>query len=207
MRHLPPAERKIQPDRLIPDATPPVLALLSLPSPLHPAVVHFPIVLLLLGAVVAVAAAFTRRGRLPLAAALLFGLGAIGTVVAVQTGERDGEIVGETPAIEALLDQHEEWAERTQIAAVVAALLAAAAFATTQWTVAARWQMVARGLRIATGVGALLAAWCVIQTGHYGGQLVYRHGAGVNLVSAVGSAPAPAAHAGQKKNHHDDSDD
>lgn len=182
-----------------------MLALLSLPSPLHPAVVHFPIVLLLLGAAVAVAAAFTRRGRLPLAAALLFSLGAIGTVVAVQTGERDGEIVGETPAIETVLDEHEEWAERTQTAAVVAALLAAVAFATTQLTETARWQMVARGLRIVSGAGALLAAWCVFQTGHYGGQLVYRHGAGVNLVSAAGSAPA-AGPVERKDRRHDDDD-
>ena len=184
-----------------------MFALLSLPSPLHPAVVHFPIVLLLFGAVIAVAAAFTKRWQLPQLAAVLLVLGAIGTVVAVQTGERDGEIVGETPAIEALLDAHEEWAERTQIAAAVVALLAAAAFATTQGAVAARWQMVARGLRIATGVGALLAAWCVIQTGHYGGQLVYRHGAGVNL-TAAGPAGMPAGETAQKgKKPRKDDDD
>jgi len=184
-----------------------MFALLSLPSPLHPAVVHFPIVLLLLGTVVAVAAAFTKRGHLPPIAAALLALGAVGTLVAVQTGERDGEIVGETPAIEALLDEHEEWAERTQIAAAVAALLAAAAFATTQWAVAARWLVVARGLRLATGAGALLAAWCVIQTGHYGGQLVYRHGAGVNL-TAVSPAGTPAGETAPKwKKSREDDDD
>ena len=184
-----------------------MFALLSLPSPLHPAVVHFPIVLLLFGAVIAVAAAFTKRWQLPQLAAVLLVLGAIGTVVAVQTGERDGEIVGETPAIEALLDEHEEWAERTQIAAVVAALLAAVASATTQWMETVRWQMVARGLRIATGVGALLAAWCVGQTGHYGGQLVYRHGAGVNLTSAADSAPVPSGQVARKDRRHDHDDD
>lgn len=183
-----------------------MFALLSLPSPLHPAVVHFPIVLLLLGAVVAVATAFTKRGQLPQLAAVLLALGAIGTLVAVQTGERDGEIVGETPAIEALLDEHEEWAERTQIAAVVAALLAAAAFAATQWAVTARWLVVARSLRIATGVGALLAAGCVIQTGHYGGQLVYRHGAGVNL-TAAGSDGTPAGETAVKGGKHRKDDD
>jgi uncharacterized membrane protein len=184
-----------------------MFALLSLPSPLHPAVVHFPIVLLLLGAGVAVVASFTKRWQLPQLAAVLLVLGAIGTVIAVQTGERDGEIVDETPAIEALLDEHEEWAERTQIAAVVAALLAAVASATTQWMETVRWQMVARGLRIATGVGALLAAWCVGQTGHYGGQLVYRHGAGVNL-TAAGPAGMPAGETAQrgKKPRKDDDD-
>jgi uncharacterized membrane protein len=160
-----------------------MIALLSLPSPLHPALVHFPVVLLLLGAAVAVAAAFTRRWQLPQTAAVLLALGAIGSVVAVQTGEHDGEIVSETPAIEAVLEQHEEWAERTQVASIVAALLAVVALFTTRWPVATR------SLGIVTAVGALLVSWCVTQTGHYGGQLVYRHGAGVNL-TAGGTGPA-----------------
>jgi len=173
-----------------------MIALLSLPSPLHPAVVHFPIVLLLLGSAVAAAAAFTKRWQLPLVAALLLGLGAIGSVVAVQTGERDGEIAGETPALEAVLEQHEDWAERTQVASIVAALLAGAALLTTRWPVARR------SLSIVTGVGALLVTWCVIQTGHYGGQLVYRHGAGVNLTaSSTGHATGETA---KKQRKHDD---
>ena len=173
-----------------------MIALLSLPSPLHPAVVHFPIVLLLLGSTVAVAAAFTQRWQLPLVAALLLGLGAIGSVAAVQTGERDGEIVGETPALEAVLEQHEEWAERTQVASIVAALLAVAALLTT------RWPVVRRSLSIVTGVGALLVTWCVIQTGHYGGQLVYRHGAGVNLTA--GTTGSSAGETAKKHRKHDD---
>jgi hypothetical protein len=38
--------------------------MVSLPDPLHPALVHFPIVLLLLGAAVAVLSALVNRGRL-----------------------------------------------------------------------------------------------------------------------------------------------
>jgi len=170
----------------------------ALPNPLHPAVVHFPIVLLLLGSAVAVAAAFTKRWQLPQIAAVLLALGAIGSVVAVQTGERDGEIVSETPALEAVLEQHEAWAERTQVAAIVVALLAATALVTTRWPVAART------LRILTAVGGLAAIWCVGATGHYGGQLVYRHGAGVNL-SAPG-APADAPTVKVKKPRKDDDD-
>lgn len=177
-----------------------MLALLALPSPLHPAVVHFPIALLLLGAVVAVAAAFAPRWRLPLIATVLLALGAIGSVVATQTGESQGEMVGETPAIETVLDQHEAWAERTQTAAIVATLFAVAALCTTRWPVAAR------GLGIVTAAGALLVTWCVIQTGHYGGQLVYRHGAGVNLTSATGAAPASTMPV-EKPNRRTDRDD
>ena len=167
-----------------------MLAILTLPSPLHPAVVHFPIVLIVLGAVVAVVAAYTRRWHLPGIAAALFVLGAVGSVVATQTGEREGELVGETSAVEAILDQHENWAERTQFAAILVALLAVGAVVTS------RWPGAARGLGVATAVCALFAAVCVAETGHYGGQLVFRHGAGVNLAPAdantspQGQAPA-----------------
>jgi len=60
-----------------------LIASLTLPNPLHPAVVHFPIVLLLLGAVAALAAAFLPRGRLPLVAAVCLSMGAVGSVAAV----------------------------------------------------------------------------------------------------------------------------
>ena len=155
--------------------------ILTPPSPLHPAVVHFPIVLILLGAALGVAAAFIRRWHLPGIAAAILTLGAVGSVVATKTGEREGEMAGETPGIEILLDQHENWAERTQIAAIIVALLATGAAVTS------RWSRASRALSVATAAGALVAALCVAETGHYGGQLVFRHGTGVNLAPETGS--------------------
>lgn len=178
-----------------------MIEIFAVPSPLHPAVVHFPIVLILLGSVVAVAAAFIRRWQLPGIAAGLFVIGAMGAVTAVQTGGREGEMAGETPAIESLLDQHEEWAERTQIAAIAVALLAVGTVLITRWPAAAR------ALGVATAVGALVSTWCVIETGHYGGQLVYRHGAGVNLASAdanEASASKATINSKARRTHDDD---
>jgi hypothetical protein len=61
-------------------------------------------------------------------------------------------------------------------------------------------------LSAATALGALLVTWCVVETGHYGGQLVYRHGAGVNLAPAGnGSAPdGKAAPERRSRREHDD---
>lgn len=180
-----PSCRKPARSDIHPQPTTPMFAIFSLPSPLHPAVVHFPIVLLLLGSLAAVAAVFIRRWQLPGIAAALFALGAVGTVIAVQTGDHESEIAGKTAAIEALVDQHEDWAERTEVAAIVVALLAVGAAVLTRWSIATR------ALRVATAIGALVSAWCVIETGHHGGQLVYRHGAGVNLAPTAAKDDAP----------------
>lgn len=63
--------------------------MIPLPDPLHPAVVHFPVALLLLGAAVAVLAVFVRRWHLPLFAAIALSLGALGAVAATVTGEKE----------------------------------------------------------------------------------------------------------------------
>lgn len=172
-----------------------------LPQPLHPAVVHFPIVLLLLGAAVALAAAFTRRWHLPVIAAVLLGLGALGTLAAGATGEEDEELITETPAREAVLDQHEDWAERTQVAAVIGALLAIGAALASRWPVTARW------LGVLTALGSFAAAVCVAATGHYGGQLVYRHGAGVTVTSSGTDNPVASAQAEKASHRRGDRDD
>lgn len=167
----------------------------TLPSPLHAAVVHFPIVLVLLGALVALAAVFSRRWNLPLLAAVLLTLGAVGAVVAVGSGQNEGELVSSAGVIEQVLDQHEAWARHTRTAAIVAALLAIATIA------ASRWTKTSRALAPTAAAAALIAGWCVAQTGHYGGQLVYRHGAGVNLTAP---ATADARSASTSHLHHDD---
>ncbi len=152
----------------------------SIPDPLHPAIVHFPIVLILFGTMAAVAAVFFRRWHLPWLAAGLLAAGALGAFAATWTGGNDEEIVGEiSPAAEQILDEHEEWGERTRNIAIAAALLAIASASI------ARFPTAARGLGIASALAALIASYAVAETGHYGGQLVYKHGGGVN--TAAGS--------------------
>lgn len=175
-----------------------------MPTPLHPAIVHFPIVLILLGTFVALAAAITARWHLRWIAAALLAGGAIGTLLASTTGEQDGEAIEHQPHISALLDQHEDWAERTQGFSVAAGVIAIAAAAAT-----VRSPRLARGLALASALVAVAGSFCVFQTGHYGGQLVYRHGAGVTLaaVSANHTGSQPAALAPKRAHRADDDDD
>jgi uncharacterized membrane protein len=156
----------------------------QLPSPLHPAIVHFPIVLILLGAAVAVLAVFLRRWHLPWLAAGLLAAGAAGAFAAVWTGESAAELVGElTPAAEQLLDEHEDWAERTRTVATTAAVLAILAASI------GRFPRIARSAAALAAVVAIAAAACVAETGHYGGQLVYKHGVGINPAAGASQSP------------------
>lgn len=157
--------------------------MIPIPSPLHPALVHFPIVLILLGTVVAMAAVFYRCWHLPWIAAGLLVAGSLGAVAATWSGGSDAEIVGEvSPRADQILEQHEEWGERTRNFALVAAALAVATASTS------RFRKTTFSLGIATALMALVSSYAVAETGHYGGQLVYKHAVGIN--TAAGANPA-----------------
>ena len=153
-----------------------------LPNPLHPAVVHFPIVLAFLlplfaiGALVAI-----RRGARPLRAwSLPLALAAALTLsswVAVQTGEAQDERV-ERVVAEQPLDTHEEAAELFLTLSGVLLLVSAMGLARG---------VVGRAGRITATVGAVALVVAAARVGHSGGELVYRHGA------ASAYVPAPAA--------------
>jgi len=174
-----------------------------IPDPLHPAVVHFPIVLLLLGAPLAVVAVFVRRWNLPALAAVVLALGAGGALVATWTGGQAAELAGElNGGGEEVLDEHEEWGERARNAGIVAALLAVTSAALFRKPVAAR------PVGAAAALAAVAAAFSVAQAGHYGGQVVYKHGVGVNIAAASETSPtaADAKNASKeiKQRHRDD---
>jgi uncharacterized membrane protein len=166
-----------------------------LPNPLHPAVVHFPIVLLLLGAVVAIAAVFVRKYGVPALAAGLLVLGALGTWGAVKSGESDGGLIENTaPQVNALVEAHETWAKRTLTISILAAFAAGGGS-----VLMARWPRIARAVAVVAAVASIAAAYGVYETGHRGGALVYRHGAGVQVAttqsaSAYRDARASDAH-------------
>ncbi len=164
-----------------------------MPEPLHPAVVHFPIVLILLGGAAAIVAAIWRGGHLPRYAALLLSLGAAGAWAAVQSGKSSGGLLETgSPQMEALVESHETWAKRTLTVSIVAAVAAVAS------AVAGRWPRVARGVAILAAVASTAAVYGIYQTGHRGGALVYRHAAGVIVADgAPANAGAAAAAPGR----------
>lgn len=143
-----------------------------LPNPLHPAVVHFPVVLaFLLPVLVGGALWAIHRGAKPQYAWAFPIVGVVGLVVsawvAVQTGGADSERV-ERIVSEMAIEGHEEMAEA--FLAVSAGVVVVALLGLVKG-------IAGRVARILTGVGALVLLALVARVGHSGGQLVYRYGA------------------------------
>ena len=143
-----------------------------LPDPLHPAVVHFPVVfafllpLFALGALWAIhkGARATRAWSIPLAFAA--GL-ALSSWVAVETGESQEDRV-EGVVAEAAFESHEESAKVFLSASAIVLLIAAAGLAPG---------LAGRSARVVATAGALALVVMGARVGHSGGQLAYQHGA------------------------------
>lgn len=156
-----------------------------LPDPLHPAVVHFPVVLaFLLPLFVAGAIWAIRRGANARRAWMLPLVGAVGLALsawaAVQTGQAQSERV-ERVVTERVIESHEEMAEAFLATSAAVAVLALAGL------IGGR---AGRAARVLTGVGALALVALVARVGHSGGQLVYRHGAASAYTSPSVSSPS-----------------
>jgi uncharacterized membrane protein len=175
-----------------------------IPDPIHPAVVHFPIVLCTFLPLVAAAALWAiHTGRLRSSAWLgvvaLQALLVVSAWVAVETGESEEDRV-ERIVAESTIEEHEESAERFLLMAGLALPLAAAGLLRGNAGAAAR----------AVGVVAFLGVLGAgLVTGHRGGELVYRHGAATAYLEQglAGGSVARAAWESHEEGDEDDDDD
>ena len=153
--------------------------------PLHPLVVHFPIVLTFLLPIFVVAALWAiRKGTTPRrawAAPLLLAAALFASAwVAVQSGEAEEDRV-ERVVSERVLHGHEEAAERFLVLSGVLLVVAGVGLLP---------RTVGQAARLVTAVGALGLVAAGAQVGHSGGTLVYRHGAAAAYVTAAPGAGA-----------------
>jgi uncharacterized membrane protein len=158
---------------------------------LHPLIIHFPIVLLLVAPLFILIGAIlpTGKARAPLAAALLLMImGTASVFLAAETGEAAGKLAERTPAINAVLEHHEELAEKTEIVFSVLTVVFAAVLVVP---------LVLRRApaRLTTTVLPLIfvlfyggATLLLVNTAHNGGRLVHEFG----VHAMVKPAPAPA---------------
>jgi uncharacterized membrane protein len=165
--------------------------------PMHPAVVHLPLILAMLVPPLAMLLLWAiRAGKVPRASWLLVvGLQALlvgGAVVALRTGESEEERIEDRIA-EARIDAHQRAAEQFTVVAGLTLALAAAA------VVAGRIRPRAGAVAaLATVAMSLVVAGLAVRTGHQGGELVYGPG---------GLAEAGAAGAGRGDEETDGNDE
>ena len=182
-----------------------------LPDPLHPALVHFPIVLALLAPFFVAGFLFaihTRRlpARAWLAVVVLQAVIYGAAWATAQTGHKEEERV-ERVVQEDPIEEHEEAAEWFLWIAGLTVPVAGVGLLSGGLGTAGR------GLALA---GSLLAALAVARVGHTGGQLVYKYGAATAYLdsptaaevltrSALGKLlPGDADRSGHGHHDHDD---
>lgn len=171
---------------------------LMLPTPLHPAIVHLPMALMVLipmfafGALWAIHRGATIRNAWGLPVALMVLLVA-SSWLASETGENEEDAVEDVVA-ESTIETHEEAAERFFFLGATLLVLSGLGLFSGRIGETARW----------TGaVGSLLVLAAGVQVGHLGGELVYKHGA---AAAYVDSAPggSETLRDGERRERRDD---
>jgi uncharacterized membrane protein len=137
---------------------------------LHPMLVHFPIALLFASVLFDVASVTLTRDSLREGACWLLGLGLLGGIAGAITGGQAEDVAEKAGVAKALIETHETLAYVTLgIMAILflSRLLLRNCFSTRT--------------RAAYLVVEIVGLVAVSATGHTGGNLVYEHGAGVNV--------------------------
>jgi uncharacterized membrane protein len=172
-----------------------------MPDPLHPMVVHFPIVLAGLLPISALWAWWAiRRGARPttvwVVPVALAGALTLSAFVALRTGEaqedRVEHIVGES-----VLHAHEEAGERFLVLACTLTLVALVGLAGGALGSAGR---------LVSTVGAFALVVVGLQVGASGGELVYRYGAASAYVQPASSLPTVASPEDRRRDEPDQDD-
>ena len=158
---------------------------------LHPLIIHFPIALLLIAPLFVVLGSLLRpdRGRPYLTVALiLMILGTVAIYFAISTGESAGQLAERSPAVNAVLEHHQELGETTGAVFLVLTVLLAGILSGPALLRRALERTVMRSLLAVFLLAYLAGSVMLANTAHNGGRLV--HELGVRALMA--SEPLPS---------------
>src|SRR5262245_40115621 len=133
---------------------------------LHPQVVHFTIVLAIVGVAFRLVSLLGRPAFASPAATTLLLLAAVSSVVSVRSGTAAHGPVERAPGARPAVMEHEEWGERTQtVLLMVGAIELLGLFMRKSPRV--------KVVHSVAAVAGLVAVVCVYETSEHGGELVY----------------------------------
>lgn len=137
---------------------------------LHPAIIHFPIVLLPLSAALDLCALWRCRADWHSLAYALWALGVVGALAAVISGNAAAAEHWQAPIIGPLLSRHEDWATAALVLALIVLLGRLPLHLKQEFA----------GRRFVVWIALAVAVSALVWTAAYwGGELVYGHGVGV----------------------------
>ncbi|GET25747.1 DUF2231 domain-containing protein [Prolixibacter sp. NT017] len=140
-------------------------------SHIHPMLVHFPIALLIAGFFSDILGLFVKKEFFTRAGFYLLILGTLGTIAAVITGHMAGDGI-ESGSLKQAVEVHEDAGTLTLWLALI----------TSAFRIVLVWLEKYRGILKAAALVLFLATvLSVARTGYYGGELVYKHAAGVEF--------------------------
>ncbi len=139
---------------------------------IHPMIVHFPIALLITGLLSETLGLFLKKEFFRKAGFYLLILGTVGVAAAYFTGRLAGEGVTEAGSLKQALEAHEEAAELSLWLMAAAVVLRIITVFVKKFSGSLKWGAFALFL-----IGVL----SIVRTGYYGGELVFKHAAGVQF--------------------------
>ncbi len=143
---------------------------------LHPQVVHFTIVLTIVGVAFRLISLVGKPVFASPAATTLLLLAAAFSVVSVRSGTAAHGPVERAPGARPAVMEHEEWGERTQTALLIVGAIEVLGLLL-------RRSPKVRLVRSAAAVAGVVAVVCVYEAGEHGGELVYGYAGGVGIRS------------------------
>lgn len=141
---------------------------------LHPQVVHFTIVLTIIGALFRVISLLGRPAWISPAATTLLLLAAVSGYVSSQSGTAAHGPVERVPGARTAVQEHEEWGERTRNALFVLGAIELIGLAM-------RKRPQAKMVNTVAAIASIVCVAFVYETGEHGGKLVYSYAGGVGI--------------------------
>ena len=139
---------------------------------LHPMIVHFPIALLFIGFLADAIGIIFKKEFFTKAGFYMLVLGTLGVVAAYLSGHLAGEGVTEAGALKQALENHEDAATISLWLMTGVAVVRIGLVLFRKYTGAYKWVAL---------ILFLLGVASITRTGFYGGELVFKHAAGVTI--------------------------